>query len=91
MKFTLEVGETEKHLVEFNFNQLAGTLVISVNNQPVVKSTRWFNEPLREVFTLEVGGQRKSAVRIEKQRKPLFGHRNVVYVDNRLARVVEGF
>ena len=90
MKFTLEVGEEEKHVVEFNFNQLAGNLVISVDNQPVIKSTRVFNEPLHEVFTIEVGGKQKSAVRIEKNRKPLFGHRNVVYVDNRLTRVVEG-
>ncbi|MCX6895856.1 MAG: hypothetical protein NTZ16_10240 [Verrucomicrobia bacterium] len=90
MKFTLEVGEAEKHVVEFNFNQLAGNLVISVDNQPVIKSTRVFNEPLHEVFTIEVGGKQKSAVRIEKNRKQLFGHRNVVYVDNRLTRVVEG-
>lgn len=90
MKFTLEVGETEKHLVEFNFNQLAGNLVISVDHQPVIQSTRVFNEPVHEVFTIEVGGKQKSAVRIEKMRKQLFGHRNVVYVDNRLTRVVEG-
>lgn len=91
MKFTLEVGEAEKHVVEFSFNQLAGSLVIRVDNQPVMTSTRIFNEPLHEVFTIEVGGKEKSAVRIEKQRKQLFGHRNVVYVDNRLTRVIEGF
>ena len=28
MKFALEVGSTERHLIEFNFNQLCGTLVI---------------------------------------------------------------
>ncbi len=91
MKFILEVGETEKHLVEFNINQLAGSLVISVDNKPVVKNTWSFNEPIHEVFNLEVGEKRKSRVRIEKQRKQLFGHRNVVYVDNRLTRIVEGF
>jgi hypothetical protein len=30
-------------------------------------------------------------VRIEKRRKPLFGSRNVLYVNHRLTRVVEGF
>ena len=91
MKFTLEVGDTEKHLVEFSFNQLSGNLVIRVDDQPVITSTRVFNEPLHEVFTIQVGGKEKSAVRIEKQRKQLFGHRNIVYVDNRLTRVVDGF
>jgi hypothetical protein len=91
MRFTLEVGETEKHVVEFSFDQLAGQLVIRVDNQPVMQTTRRFNEPINEVFTLQVGCREKSAVRIEKHRKPLFGHRNLVYVDNRLARVVEGF
>lgn len=91
MKFTLEVGEAEKHVVEFNFNQPAGHLVIRVDNQAVIKAARRFNEPVSEVFTIEVGSREKSAVRIEKHRKQLFGHRNIVYVDNRLARVVEGF
>jgi len=30
-------------------------------------------------------------VRIEKKRKPLFGSRNVLYVNHRLTRVIEGF
>ena len=35
MKFSFEVGELEKHQVEFNFNQLCGTLLIRVDNKPV--------------------------------------------------------
>ena len=91
MKFTVEVGESEKHLVEFSFNQLSGSLAIHVDKEPVLKTTRLFNEPVHEVFKFEVGSKPKSVVRIEKQRKQLFGHRNIVYVDDRLARVVEGF
>lgn len=89
MKFTLEIGDSEKHLVEFDFNQLAGNLLISVDKNPVIKSTRMFNEPLHEVYTFEVGQKEKAAIRIEKKRKPLFGHRNIVYINNRLTRVLE--
>lgn len=91
MKFNLTVGELDKHLVEFSFNQLCGSLAIRVDRKPVYQSTRLFNEPIHEVFDFVIEGNEKCAVRIEKQRKPLFGHRNVVYVDNRLTRVVEGF
>ena len=91
MRFIIEVGEVEKHLVEFSFNQLAGSLLIQVDNQPVLKTKRVFNEPVREVFQFMVGDAERLPVRIEKQRKPLFGHRNCVYVAERLTRVVEGF
>jgi hypothetical protein len=92
MKFTLEVGELEKHVIEFEFNQLFGNLSIRVDSQPVVQSTRIFNEPIREVFDfLVVGQHEKTAVRIEKQRKPLFGHHNRVFVNNRLTHVADAF
>lgn len=91
MKFTIEVGETEKHVVEFNFNQLLGSLLILVDQEPVFQSTRIFNEPEREVYKFMVGNKEKAAVRIEKQRKQLFGHRNRVFVNDRLTRVVTGF
>ena len=90
MKFKLEVGDAERHLVEFKFNQLTGSLVIQVDQRPVYRSKRIFNEPLEEVYHFVVGEEEKSTVRIEKRRKQLFGSRNVVYVNNRLARVVEG-
>jgi Fas apoptotic inhibitory molecule (FAIM1) len=89
MRFTVEVGEMEKHLVEYNFNQLQGKLVIRVDDQPVVKATRVFNEPVHEVYQFVIDGMEKSAVRIEKRRKPLFGHSNLVYVNDRLTRVVD--
>lgn len=91
MKFSFEVGETEKHRVEFNFNQLRGTLLISVDNKPIRRATRLLNEPIHEVFDFMVGDAERMPVRIEKKRKPLFGSRNVLYVNNRLTRVVEGF
>ncbi len=90
MKFAVEVGDIEKHLVEFNFNQLIGSLLIKVDQKPVVKATRLINEPVNEVFQFTVGRMVKSDIRIEKERKPLLGHRNRLYVDNRLLRVFEG-
>jgi hypothetical protein len=91
MRFTLEVGTVEKHLVEFNFNQLFGTLDIRVDQRPVFQSKRIFNEPVREVYHFVIDGVEKSDVRIEKRRKPLFGHNNSVYVNDRLARVVNAY
>lgn len=90
MKFTIEVGETEKHVVEFNFNQLLGSLLISVDQTPVFQSKRIFNEPVHETFSFVIDGREKSTVRIEKRRRQLFGHHNRVFVNNRLARVVCG-
>ena len=86
MKFKIEVGETEKHVVEFNFSQLAGNLEILVDHKPIVQSTRPLNEPVREIYHLVVGDIEKTTVRIEKHRKPLFGHRGAVWINNRLAQ-----
>jgi hypothetical protein len=91
MKFSFEVGELEKHQVDFNFNQLYGTLLIRVDDKPVYQATRLLNEPVHEVFDFMVGNAERFPVRIEKRRKPLFGSRNVLYVNHRLTRVVEGF
>lgn len=90
MKFKIEVGDIEKHQIEFNHNQLMGSLLIKVDKQPVRQYVRLLNEPVQEVFEFVVGQMEKSEVRIEKLRKQLFGSRNSVYVGNRLVRVFEG-
>jgi hypothetical protein len=90
MNFKIEVGEIEKHQIEFNHNQLMGCLQIKVDRKPVVRLTRLFNEPVREVYEFPVGQMEKTDVRIEKLRNQLLGSRNSVYVDNRLVRVFEG-
>lgn len=91
MKFSLEVGHSDRHLVEFNFNQLCGTLVIRVDNRPIFQSTRIFNEPVHEVYQFVIDGDEKSEVRIEKRRRPLIGHHNTVYVNGRLTRVIDRY
>lgn len=90
MKFAIEIGDTEKHRLEYHFNQFLGSLVIKVNERPVKKALRLVNEPLLEVHDFVVGDQEKSSVRIEKERMPLLGCRNRLYVNNRLVRVFSG-
>jgi hypothetical protein len=90
MKFSLEIGDTEKHTVEYEFNQLLGTLTIKVNDKPVKKHVRLFDEPVKELHVFVVGNQEKFAVKIEKERKLLFGQRNRVFVNDRLVKYCEG-
>jgi len=90
MKFMLEVGEIQKHLVEFNFDQLLGKSVIKVNKQEVKRRVRLFNEPLKEVHTIQVSEGERLQVRIEKERKLLFGQKCRVFVNDRLYKCYEG-
>ena len=90
MKFCIEVGEAEHHTIEFNFNQLLGQLSIRVNKQEVKRNGRLFNEPLAETHTLEVGEHERIVVRIEKERKQLFGNKCRVFLNDRLYKYYEG-
>ncbi len=90
MQFAVEIGEIEKHRLEYSFNQLTGNLVIKVNERPVKQERRLFNEPQFETHIFVVGNQERYTVRIEKERKPLLGHTNRLYVNNRLVKVFEG-
>jgi hypothetical protein len=90
MKFCLEVGELEHHIIEFDFNQLLGELRIRVNRQEVKRQVRLFNEPLTETHTLQVGAVERLTVRLEKERKLLFGQKCRVFVNERLYKCYEG-
>lgn len=91
MRFMLEIGNIDKHFIDFNFNQLRGTLVIRVDDRPVFRSTRVFNEPVYEVYKFVIDGAEKSEVRIEQRRKLLFGHHDTVYVNDRLTKVFDSY
>ncbi len=84
MKFAVEFGKTDKHLLEFSFNQLLGTAMIKVDGAVVRKHTRWFSEPLKQVYELDVGQVEVWHVRIQQERKLLFGHRWQVFVHEQL-------
>lgn len=90
MKFSLEIGETQKHLVEFQFDQLLGKSVIKVNQQEIMRSVRLFNEPLKVTHTIRVSEDERLQVRIEKERKLLFGQKCRVFVNDRLFKCYEG-
>ena len=90
MKINLEIGEAEKHMVEFNFDQLLGQSVIKVNQKEVKRSVRLFNEPIRETHTVQVGDAEQLIVRIEKERKLLFGQKCRVFLNDRLYKYYEG-
>jgi len=90
MRFALEIGETEKNRIEFQFNQLLGSTTITVNDKPVKKSVRLFSEPLQESHQVEVGTNERHTVFIQKQRKLLFGQKYLVYVNQRLVKLLHG-
>jgi hypothetical protein len=90
MRFALEIGETEKNQLEFQFNQLLGSTVIKVNNKQIKKTVRLFSEPLEERHELEVGTNERHTVFIKKERKMLFGQKYLVYVNQRLVKLFHG-
>jgi hypothetical protein len=90
MRFAIDIGETETNHLEFHFNQLLGSTVIKVNDQPVKKSVRLFSEPTQERYEFKVGRHERHTVFIEKTRKLLFGQKCLVYVNQRLVKAVQG-
>src|SRR3954469_412586 len=90
MRFKIELGQNEKHTVEYEFNQLFGRLTIKVDDKPVQQSVRLFSEPVRQDFTLNVGEFERYTVRIEKERKNLYGQVNRVFINNRLTQLFQG-
>jgi len=80
----------EKFMLEYEFNQLLGSLVIKIDNEEIKKKTQLFNEPMREVHDFSLGRNELISVRIEKERKLLFGQRNKVFINDRLVKTYEG-
>jgi hypothetical protein len=90
MKFALILGELETHRLEFNFNHLLGKKIIKVDDREVVRDIRLFGEPVKEANILELGEREKIQVRIEKERKFLFGRKYRVFLNDRLIRLYDG-
>jgi hypothetical protein len=66
VQFSFDIGDTEKHSVEFEFNQLLGRTLIRVDGQEIQRNRRLFSEPLRQDFEFNVGTKEIVVVRIEK-------------------------
>jgi hypothetical protein len=86
LEFQFGVGEDERHEVGFRFNRTWGPLMISVDDQPVVKKFEMFRWSTTERFELTVGETERHDVVIEKKRKRwmsgFFPHQCIAYVDD---------
>jgi hypothetical protein len=91
MKYSLEVGgDTEKFLLQYEFRELWGSMIIKVDNREVKRSVRLFGGPKTEAYDLALGKNEMVNVRIERERRFLFGQRNRVFVNDRLVKLFEG-
>ncbi len=68
MQFSFEVGNEEKHTVEFYFNQFWGNLNIKVDGVKVIKDFIFISFRLVRRYDFTVGEKEKHAVAIEKHR-----------------------
>lgn len=87
MKFSIEVGEGEKHLIECDFNQLLGRALVQVDGRAVFQKKHWFSEPM--VDTGNVEHDQSVRIRIERERKLVFGSKYRIYVDDRLMQLYQ--
>ncbi len=87
LEFRFEVGEEERHKVNFRFNRTLGPLTISVDDQPVVKKLKLFSVTTKERYELTVGETERHDVVIEKTRQGFLGgfhpQHCIAYVDKR--------
>ncbi len=86
MKFSIDVGQMKKHRIEYDFNQLLGRLVIRLNQHEVKRRVRLLNEPVQETDWVKIGLKEAGeplAVRIERRRRPLLGHKCLVFLNER--------
>lgn len=68
-QFEFEVGDAERHRVEFRFNQSVGNLRISVDGNPVVKRFEMMSLSTTKRYEFTVGQTERHEVAIEKTRK----------------------
>jgi len=94
MRFDFDVGQGERHRVTFSFNKFWGTLLITVDGQPVVKDLRTASLRLVKTYQFPVGMREQHTVRIDKERKLLFAgfrpQRCRAYVDGQLVAEAVG-
>jgi hypothetical protein len=100
MKFTLEVGDTEKSRIEFYRNCITGAMQILVNGEQVAEQS-WLSPSTHFSFTLkrrnafEVGKVEKHQVVIERERPLLVAgirpHTYRVFVDGQLIHERSGY
>ena len=93
MQFSFMVGVSEKHRVDFSFDQFIGNLEIRVDGQPAVKDFRMLSLSLTKRYELTVGVNEKHHVAIEKRRKLLLAglrpQQYRIFIDGHLVQTYE--
>ncbi len=90
MKFALEIGEVEKHLLEYERDRLSGFWVIRIDGEEVKKSKKILFNPKQEVHTFDVGNSERLHVRIEIERGIWGNEKKRVFVNGRLVKLHQG-
>lgn len=95
MKFSFDVGQQERHRVDFSFNQFFGNLSIHVDGVAVRLDFRFLSLNLVKRYEFPVGQQERHHVVIEHERKLLFAgfrpQKYRVFVDGQPVAQHEGF
>jgi hypothetical protein len=95
MLFSFEVGQRERHRVEFYFNQMWGNVKITVDDRVVQTDFKMFSFNLVKRYDLVVGDEEVHDVVIEHERKLLFAgfrpYKYRAYVDGKLIHEREGY
>jgi hypothetical protein len=68
VQLSFEVGQSERHRVDFAFDKFWGRLTIAVDGNSVVDQVRLFSVSLVKSYEFTVGDLEKHAVRIDKHR-----------------------
>jgi hypothetical protein len=93
-QFYFDVGQAERHRVDFSFDRMWGKIKITVDGSLVDTDRLLLSFRLTRRFQFNVGQSEQHAVVIEKTRKPLFGgllpsdYR--VWIDGQPAYVMDG-
>lgn len=95
MNFSFEVGEKEKHLINFHRNSFWGNVHIKVDGQKVYQSFESFSVHLKANYNIKIGIHEEHDIKIIKTRPLLFaGFRHQqyrIFVDGNLINELEGF
>jgi hypothetical protein len=69
LEFSFDVGNAERHTVDFAFDQWSGFLTISVDGKRVIRDWRLISFGLTKTYRLTVGEAERHDVVIVKGRK----------------------
>ena len=87
MKFAIEIGEVEKHVLEYERNDVTGYWQIRIDGQEVKQNKQILFNPRKQVHEFDVGNLERLSVRIEIERSLWGREMKRVFVNGRLAKL----